>query len=171
MKEHPDINDTLCGEGQNAVRARHDKARKFEPKTNGKGRTEESSRANQQPNGSAGHEVSLIWQCSCDVDPRPVSWLWPGRLAHGKLTLLAGDPGIGKSQISIDIAARITTGAEWPDGGRANSGSVIIISAEELGRRHHQTTPRSRGGGPLARAYPKGSREGQRLTDNLQPAR
>ena len=47
------------------------------------------------------------------------------------MTLLAGDPGIGKSQISIDIAARITTGAEWPDGGRADSGSVIIISAED----------------------------------------
>ena len=41
----------------------------------------------------------------------PVEWLWERRLARGKLTLLAGDPGLGKSQLSVDIIARVTTGA------------------------------------------------------------
>jgi putative DNA primase/helicase len=40
-------------------------------------------------------------------------------------------PGIGKSQISLDIAARISTGAEWPDGGKAPVGNVVILSSED----------------------------------------
>jgi hypothetical protein len=66
-----------------------------------------------------------------DVKAQPVTWLWPGRLARGKLTLIAGDPGIGKSQISTDITARTTTGARWPDGGLAPCGNVIMLSAED----------------------------------------
>src|SRR5262245_37608862 len=66
-----------------------------------------------------------------EVEPRSVEWLWNGRIAAGKLTLFAGDPGLGKSQIAIDIAARITTGADWPDGGSAPLGNVVILSAED----------------------------------------
>src|SRR5262249_25651556 len=66
-----------------------------------------------------------------DVEPRAIEWIWPGRLAAGKLTLFAGDPGLGKSQITLDIAARITAGTEWPDRGRVSSGNVVIASAED----------------------------------------
>src|SRR5215470_9469170 len=38
-----------------------------------------------------------------DVAGEDVSWLWPGRLARGKLTLLAGDPGLGKSFLTLDV--------------------------------------------------------------------
>jgi AAA domain len=66
------------------------------------------------------------------IDPKPVEWLWPGRIATGKLTLLAGDPGLGKSQIATYIAARITgADEEWPDGGQAPLGNVVILSAED----------------------------------------
>jgi AAA domain len=65
------------------------------------------------------------------VDPKHVEWLWPNRLARGKLTLLAGEPGIGKSQTVIDIIARISNGEFWPDGGRAPLGSSVILSAED----------------------------------------
>jgi len=65
------------------------------------------------------------------VEPKRVEWLWENRLARGKLTLVAGDPGIGKSQISLDIAARISTGDSWPDGRRAPLGNVVILSAED----------------------------------------
>ena len=40
--------------------------------------------------------------------PRPLRWLWPGHIPLGKLTLLAGDPGIGKSLLTLDIAARLS---------------------------------------------------------------
>lgn len=82
-----------------------------------------------------------------DIAPQPVDWLWPGRIAIGKLTLLVGDPGAGKSFLACDLAARISTGAPWPDTpqpelaeGDASQpqpqqprspGSVILLSAED----------------------------------------
>jgi RecA-family ATPase len=61
-----------------------------------------------------------------------VEWIWPGRIARGKHTCIAGEPGTGKSQLTIDIIAKVTTGREWPCGeGRAPLGSAIILSAED----------------------------------------
>lgn len=66
-----------------------------------------------------------------DVKMKPVEWVWPLRLARGKVTIAAGDPGQGKSQLAIDAGARITRGGEWPDGEKAPTGSVIILSGED----------------------------------------
>lgn len=44
------------------------------------------------------------------IVPKEVAWLWPGRLALGAVTLLAGRPGLGKSMLSIDLAARLSRG-------------------------------------------------------------
>jgi predicted ATP-dependent serine protease len=52
---------------------------------------------------------------AADVSKRAVDWLWPGRIAIGKVTLLVGDPGLGKSLVAIDVAARVSRGASWPD--------------------------------------------------------
>ena len=66
------------------------------------------------------------------VTPEPVEWLWPGRLAIGKTTLIGGDPGLGKSQLSIFIASTISQAGEWPCGeGRSTKRSVIMLSAED----------------------------------------
>ncbi len=76
--------------------------------------------------------TALITQCAADVTPEPVEWLWPGRVALGKLTLIAGEAGLGKSQLSIAIAAAVTTGGDWPcREGRAPQGNVVILSAED----------------------------------------
>jgi AAA domain-containing protein len=75
---------------------------------------------------------ALIAQCAADITPEPVEWLWPGRIALGKLTLIAGEAGLGKSQLSIAMVAAVTTGGEWPcREGRAPQGSVVILSAED----------------------------------------
>lgn len=66
-----------------------------------------------------------------DVEPERLSWLWPGRLPAGKLVVLDGDPAVGKSTLSVDLAAHITTGAPWPDGERCPRGGVLILSAED----------------------------------------
>ncbi len=67
-----------------------------------------------------------------DVEPEAVTWLWPQRIALGKLTVVAGDPGLGKSFLSLDLAARVSTGCRWPDGsGDAPLGSVVLLSAED----------------------------------------
>jgi hypothetical protein len=49
------------------------------------------------------------------VQPEPIVWLWKGRLPLGKFVLLQGDPGLGKSLVSTDIAARVSTGRAMPD--------------------------------------------------------
>src|ERR1051325_4084244 len=65
------------------------------------------------------------------VKPEPVRWLWPDWLSLGKLQLLAGSPGTGKTTIAVSLAATVTCGAAWPDGGRSEPGDVLIWSGED----------------------------------------
>jgi len=63
---------------------------------------------------------------------RPVRWLWPGRIAIGKLTLLEGDPGGGKSWLTLGIATAVAHGAAFPvDSSRREPGRVLIMTAED----------------------------------------
>lgn len=72
-----------------------------------------------------------ILTCLADVEPRETLWLWPDRIAQGRLTLLVGRPGEGKSFLTIDAAARVSTGTPWPDGTPCPKGSVILVCAED----------------------------------------
>lgn len=69
----------------------------------------------------------------CDVKPEPVRWLWRGRIAIGKLTIISGDPGLGKSFLSCDLAARVSTGRGWPDDVLSNAplGGVVMLNCED----------------------------------------
>jgi tRNA A37 threonylcarbamoyladenosine biosynthesis protein TsaE len=49
------------------------------------------------------------------VKPEPLSWLWYPYIAAGKLSLLSGDPGDGKTTLALTIAAHITTGRALPE--------------------------------------------------------
>ena len=62
-----------------------------------------------------------------------LEWLWPGRIPLGKLTLLAGDPGLGKSFVTLDIAARVSRGDAWPDTPllKQTPGDVVLLNAED----------------------------------------
>jgi hypothetical protein len=109
----------------------------------------QSRRSNQQQNKSQAFHVkasfsqqdwevdeqetrSPITVCMADVQPELIEWLWPGRIAIGKVNLLSGDPGLGKSLVTLDVAARVTRGTKWPDEkGTAPLGSVILLSAED----------------------------------------
>jgi hypothetical protein len=67
-----------------------------------------------------------------DLSAESVDWLWPDRLAAGKLSLLDGDPGQGKSLVSLDLVSRFTTAAPLPDGFRPRAPiSVVLIGAED----------------------------------------
>lgn len=66
-----------------------------------------------------------------NVTPTAIRWLWPGRFALGRLSSVTGRPGDGKSLLSIDMAARITTGFGWPDGAPCPKGSVLLVCCED----------------------------------------
>ncbi len=72
-----------------------------------------------------------VLTCLADVEPSEIRWLWPGRVALGRITLLVGKPGEGKSFLTTDMAARVTTGTPWPDGSDCPAGSVILVCAED----------------------------------------
>ena len=65
------------------------------------------------------------------VQPTKLEWLWQGILPHGKISIIAGNPGLGKSQVTLDIAARISTGTPWPTGDACKQGKVLLVSCED----------------------------------------
>jgi putative DNA primase/helicase len=65
------------------------------------------------------------------LTPEPIRWLWPGWLARGKLHILAGAPGTGKTTIAISLAATLSAGGRWPDGTRSAAASVVVWSGED----------------------------------------
>jgi len=85
----------------------------------------------QHPNAPP-NESAVIVRLT-DVASRAVRWLWPGRLPLGKLTVLDGDPGLGKSALTLDLAARVSAGRPMPDGVRELGGprGVVLLSAED----------------------------------------
>ena len=66
-----------------------------------------------------------------EVESQQVDWLWHRRIPLGKITILDGDPGMGKSLLSIFIAACVSTGQPMPDGAPAKQGKVILIAPED----------------------------------------
>ncbi len=85
---------------------------------------------NQSPSSPSVPFAATIIRLA-DVEPERVRWLWPGYLPLGKLVVLDGDPDQGKSAITIDWAAKISTGSPMPDGAEPVKGAVLILSAED----------------------------------------
>ncbi|WP_082577610.1 MULTISPECIES: AAA family ATPase [unclassified Massilia] len=68
-----------------------------------------------------------------DIKPQPITWLWPGWLPAGKLTVLAGAAGTGKTTLALALAAVITGGGRWPDGAANRMlGNALIWSSEDV---------------------------------------
>ena len=105
---------------------------------------QQSARTNSssQPATSSGNKPAtpaktfvsetIVYRLS-DVQPEQLKWLWPDRIPLGKLTLLAGDPGLGKSFVTCDMAARVSRGAPWPDDAThpQPDGSEVMFNCED----------------------------------------
>lgn len=66
------------------------------------------------------------------ITPKPIHWAWPGWIALGKLTILAGAGGTGKTTLTLSLIATLTAGGRWPDGERCiNKRSALIWSSED----------------------------------------
>jgi hypothetical protein len=81
------------------------------------------------PNENAG---TLVTRRLSEIPARPVGWLWEKRVPLGKLSIIAGHPGLGKSQVTASFAAIVSTGGQWPvDRGFCVPASVIFLTAED----------------------------------------
>src|SRR5215208_1406771 len=82
-----------------------------------------------QPDEASGPIGTLL----ADVSAESVEWLWERRIPLGKITVLDGDPDNGKSVLTTDLAARVTTGRPMPYGfGKTfPQAGVVILSAED----------------------------------------
>jgi len=76
-------------------------------------------------------EPAMAGRLLSEVEPERIQWLWQNRIPLGKLSVLDGDPGLGKSAATTDFAARVSVGRTWPDGEECKVGGVVIASAED----------------------------------------
>lgn len=65
------------------------------------------------------------------ITPEAMRWIWDGWLAAGKMHLIGGQPGTGKTTIATALGATITLGGRWPDGTHAGKGTVVMWSGED----------------------------------------
>lgn len=86
--------------------------------------------AKTQPAGDSAGRIA--YKRASDIQAMPIRWLWHGKIARGKVSMLAGNPGLGKSQITSAMAAVVSTGGAWPvDRSKCEQGNVIFLSAED----------------------------------------
>ncbi len=67
------------------------------------------------------------------VKETPVDWLWYPYIPFGKVTLLQGDPGGGKSTLMMSIISAVSNGSEAPDGSRLKKPMHVIYQCSEDG--------------------------------------
>lgn len=65
-----------------------------------------------------------------EVNEAPIEWVWPGYLPRARLIIGDGDPGIGKSTATLNVAAGLTCG-RLPDGTATAPGNVLVMTAED----------------------------------------
>ncbi|MDX1935246.1 MAG: AAA family ATPase [Capsulimonadales bacterium] len=88
------------------------------------------SRSRDAPKVTSSGIVDVV--TIADVEREEVEWLWHRRIAKGKITLFTGDPGLGKSTLSLQIAASVSRGTplpDMPDG--VPSSDVLLLSLED----------------------------------------
>lgn len=95
-------------------------------------RKEKTEWNNKKISSNKNKKGKVMIKCFNDIKSVPISWLWEGRIPTGKLTMIAGDPGLGKSLLTATLAAHVSMGLPWPvDETKPLVGDVILLSAED----------------------------------------
>ena len=68
-----------------------------------------------------------------EVEPEQVEFIWEGRIPRGKLTLMSGDPGQGKTAVAFDLTGRLSSGKKMPMSRTRNEPMPVIIMTAEDG--------------------------------------
>ena len=85
-----------------------------------------------EPNGERKPAERSLTLVNMDtVEPEEVKWFWPGRIPYGKLTIIGGNPGVGKSYLTLYLAAIKSLGGVFPDGALVAQGNVLLASVED----------------------------------------
>jgi len=93
-------------------------------------RTPASKSENQATAGTVKTRTPITVRIS-DVQRENVSWLWQDRVPIGKLTLIEGNPGLGKSWLTLAIATAVSTGSALPGDVAREAANSILMSAED----------------------------------------
>ena len=144
-----ELRDLICREAQERV---HSKASSSHQDQQGftAGVQPGSGSSNSQPPPSSGRVLNS--RRASEIQAEAIHWLWPQRIARGKLSLIAGLPGLGKSQVTTHMAAMVSSGGNWSTGEKCEPGDVFFFSAED----DHSDTIRPRleaGGANLDRVH------------------
>ncbi len=92
----------------------------------------ERSMSKPSPDTIQTGDRQVLIQCAAQIPILPIRWLWHEWLPAGKLVILAGTPGTGKTTLSLQIAATITNGGKFPDGSRhLQKDNVLVWSSED----------------------------------------
>lgn len=90
-----------------------------------------------QLNTTKANNLEQVGGCSAilikasELNPKQTNWVWKNTIASGKLGILAGVAGNGKTTISILIGSIITIGGKFPDGTSAPIGQVVMWTGED----------------------------------------
>ena len=75
----------------------------------------------------------ITWE-DLESEYASVSWQWQGWLPNGYLTMLAADPGIGKSMFALSVADKLMRGGKWFDGvhdaNHTDDGLILWVECE-----------------------------------------
>lgn len=94
----------------------------------------EGSTTAKTPKSRQREDAKPVIETVSSVTPQQVSWLWEKWIPRKSVTVIDGDPGLGKSTITLDLAARVTRGWQmppWGGPGIAKPADVLLLSAED----------------------------------------
>ena len=81
---------------------------------------------------------NAICEYYSNVSAKPVEWLWYPYIPFGKLTVIQGDPGEGKSTFVLNLVSILTNGYAMPDGYKLSGPGIAIYQCAEDGSTNFQ---------------------------------
>jgi putative DNA primase/helicase len=144
--ERPEIDTQWSYSDDQVIRMIVEAEQRSEPTATVETEAKPPPQPQQQPKGSNPRRNGVVRVCANDIVIKPKQWLWTGHLLRGAQELLSGLPGLGKSQLQIDLIARVSKGLPWPNGDKAIApANVIMMTAEDT--LDQEVVPRLRAAG------------------------